>query len=112
LVLDLLLQAYTEIRKTNGNIDDDVYNWVLEKIQCTARAASLRASQAHDLYIGIPDEYIDWEGFVQPYVCRVRGCRAYGHEFPNRGILRRHCFGLTRPHNVCYLAMFIHWKLP
>ncbi|KAK3291730.1 uncharacterized protein B0H64DRAFT_377326 [Chaetomium fimeti] len=82
LVLDLVLLGDAEARQTDeGILDDDVHDEILEQIHRAARATSLRASQAHDFYPGVPDEYIDWEAFVPPYVCRVRGCRFYGLDF-------------------------------
>lgn len=68
-----------------------------------ARANSLKIAQAH-LYTSVPDEYINWKAFELPWVCRVRGCKRYGHNFKKLARLQSHLespvhqVGIREPH--------------
>ena len=46
----------------------------------------------------IPDEYVNWGAFENPWVCRVRGCAAYGKDFKLSAMLKAHL--KTRMHVV------------
>lgn len=64
-----------------------------------ARANSVKYRQAH-LYTGIPDMYISWGSLVLPWVCRVRGCKSYNHDFGTFAKLQDHFEGGVHGHEV------------
>ena len=66
----------------------------------TTRTAALRARQGpwyRDA--GIPDEYVDWEGFAGAYVCRLFGCKKYGKALRDIRVFKLHI--KSQGHHVC-----------